>query len=177
MQTIIDNFPYRSQRDNERNPGGSCNVTSIAMCLLYWGIVGDGSYRQLEDQCYARCLDRGWSRHSPLGLKSLAESYPGIKNDFTDSGSLQDIRDAIDKGIPCVIHGWFTAFGHIIAVKGYDDSGLIVNDPWGEWFPRGYDIDARGEGLHYSYNLILRTCSEDVGNPDPSDMWVHRIYK
>lgn len=29
--------PYRSQRDNVENPTGSCNVTSIALCLLFLG--------------------------------------------------------------------------------------------------------------------------------------------
>ncbi|WP_293282361.1 C39 family peptidase [Microcoleus sp. PH2017_36_ELK_O_B] len=29
--------PYLSQLDNKRNPTGSCNVTSVAMCLLWGG--------------------------------------------------------------------------------------------------------------------------------------------
>jgi len=170
----IPNFPFLSQRDNYFNPSGACNVTSVAMCLLNAGIRGDGSYEQLEDQLYARCTDRGYSRHSPQGLKQLAESYPNIRNNFTDCGTFDDIREALTEGIGCVLHGYFTRFGHIIAVKGYDERGLIVNDPWGEWNAWGYDHSVTGEDLHYSFNLIARLCSpESIGNP--SHLWLHRI--
>lgn len=38
--------PYFSQLDNKYVPGGTCNVTSVAMCLAYRGIVGDGTGRR-----------------------------------------------------------------------------------------------------------------------------------
>lgn len=170
------NFPYRSQRDNYYNPSGSCNVTSVAMCLFWLGIRGNGEYVQLEDECYARCLDRGWSRHEAVGLQNLAESYPGIKDDFISNGTLDDIRSAIDAGIPCVLHGYFTRFGHIIVAKGYDEDGLLVNDPWGEWHRSGYDTSVSGEGLHYSNHLIASKCSPE-SEQNPRDIWLHRIYK
>jgi uncharacterized protein YvpB len=173
---VIPNFPYRSQTDNYYNPEGSCNVTSIAMCLLHHGIRGSGQYLQLEDECYARCLNRGWSRHEANGLVRLAESYPGIKDDFIPNAGFDDIRRAIDSGIPCVIHGYFTRFGHIIVVKGYDNHGLIVNDPWGEWYSSGYDTSVSGEGLHYSNGLIARVCSPE-SERNPRDIWLHKISK
>jgi uncharacterized protein YvpB len=170
----IPNFPFLSQRDNYYNPSGSCNVSAIAMCLKHRGIRGDGSYPQLEDQLYARCNNRGYSRHSPQGLKQLAESYPNICDDFTEFGTFDDVRKALATDIGCVIHGYFTKFGHIIVVKGYDERGLIVNDPWGEWNAWGYDHSVSGENLHYSYNLISRLCSpESIGNP--SHIWLHKI--
>lgn len=172
----ISNFPFRSQRDNFFNPSGACNVTAVGMCLLKEGIRGDGSYQQLEDQLYARCTDRGYSRHSPQGLKELAESYPNICDDFTELGTFDDIRQALSEDIGCVIHGYFTRFGHIVAVKGYDERGLIVNDPWGEWNAWGYDHSVTGENLHYSYNLISRLCSpESIASP--SHIWLHRISR
>lgn len=170
----IPNFPFDSQRDNEENPDGACNVTSIAMCLLNTKIVGDGSRRQLADQLYDRCTRNGWSRHEALSLKRLAESYPGIYDDYTDCGTINDIKLAIANGYGCVLHGYFTRYGHIIVGKGYDKRGLRVNDPWGEWYPGGYDHSATGEDLHYSWNLIARLCSEEsIGNP--SNIWLHRI--
>jgi uncharacterized protein YvpB len=173
---VLKNFPYFSQRDNQFNPSGSCNVTSIAMSLYFLGVRGDTSYPQLEDQLYTRCTAKGWSRHDPCGLKQLVESYPNCKDDLTTNGTLRDIRDAIDKGIPCVLHGYFTRFGHIVVVKGYDnhDRSFIVNDPYGEWNDWGYDTSVSGEGLHYSASLISRLCSpESIANP--SNIWLHRI--
>jgi hypothetical protein len=172
---VLKNFPYFSQRDNQLNPSGSCNVTSIGMCLHYFGIRGDGSFPQLEDQLYDRCLHQGWSRHDPYGLQCLVESYK-LKDHLTTSGTLTDIRDAIDDGLPCVLHGYFTRFGHIIVVKGYDRGGFIVNDPWGEWHSSGYDTSVSGEGLHYSNGLIARVCSPE-SEANPKDIWLHRIGK
>lgn len=178
---IIRDFPYLSQTDNELNPSGACNVTSVAMCLSHLGIRGDASYFQLEDQVYQRCLDNDWSRHDPLGLKAVAESYPNIRDHLTTNGSLIDIKQALTSGQPCVIHGYFTRFGHIVAVHGFDDKGLFVNDPWGEWFDWGYfrndeDYPERGKNVHYSWGLISRLCSpESLANPQ--HIWLHRFSR
>lgn len=171
----LPNFPYFSQRDNALNASGACNVTALSMCLYFFGVRGDGSYPQLEDQVYARCEKNGWSRHDPYGLKAVAESYPGVLDHLTTEGTFADIKKAIDVGLPCILHGYFTRFGHIIAVKGYDDTGLIVNDSWGEWFESGY-VNKRGEGLHYSYGMIARLCSPESA-ANPRNLWLHRISR
>lgn len=172
----LSNFPYFFQLDNAQNPSGSCNVTAIAMCLHYLGIRSKDSGQQLEDELYVKCVNNGWSRHDPLGLKRVAESYRGIKDNFTTAGTFDAIRDTLTAGEPCVIHGYFTRSGHIIVVKGFDESGLLVNDPYGEWFESGYDTDASGDSLHYSYSMISRLCSpESVDNP--RDIWLHRLSR
>lgn len=173
---LIEGVPWFSQLDNRLNPSGSCNVTSVAMCLYYLGIRGDGSYPQLEDQLYARCNERGFSRHDPLGLEALAESYPGIKDDFKNRASLDDIRLSISLDRPVILHGHFTFFGHIIVALGYDEKGLTVNDPNGEYFRNGYDRTVSGERLHYSWKLISETCSpESIRNP--KHIWMHSLYR
>lgn len=156
MKTL--NVPYFSQRDNSINPSGACNVTSVAMCLYYFGIRGNNPNIQIEDQLYQRCEDRGFDRHSPDGLRQLVESY-GCKDDLTLNGSLADIRKAIDQGKPCIVHGYFTNFGHIIVIKGYDDKGFVVNDPWGELDgAMGRYGSKVGKDLHYSNRLIAAYC-------------------
>lgn len=174
MAKILD-VPYFSQLDNELNASGACNVTSISMVLYSLGLRGDGSYPQLEDQLYQRCLDNGWSRHDPYGLKKLVESY-GYKDELTERGTLHDIRKAIDDGNPCVVHGYFTKFGHIVTIIGYDDHGFVVNDPYGEWFATGYNCNVSGERLHYSNELIAEVCSPESAD-DPQHIWLHRISR
>ncbi|MBI4784006.1 MAG: C39 family peptidase [Oscillatoriophycideae cyanobacterium NC_groundwater_1537_Pr4_S-0.65um_50_18] len=161
--------PYFSQLDNSNNPYGSCNVTSIAMCLHYLGIRGNGQ-GQLEDQLYRKCEANGWDRHSPTDLKKLAESY-GVKDDFSAKAYLKDIKEALDKGRPCIVHGYFTESGHIIVIRGYDVTGFWVNDPYGEYFSSGYRTDLSGGNLRYSYKLIQETCAVD------GYIWLHRLYK
>lgn len=175
-QTIRLNVPYKSQRDNINNPDGSCNVTSIAMCLEYLGVPRRGSMEQFEDELYQYALDHGLSRHSPHDLAKIVQAY-NAKDAFDSRASMDDVKQWLAAGNPAVTHGYFTSFGHIVALVGYDETGFLVHDPYGEYYPTGYDRNAAGTGdtkgkfLHYSYGLIERTCCTD------NQFWVHFISK
>ena len=195
---VINDVPYFSQLDNKFEPYTACNVTSLAMCLWYSGIRGRGSQRQLEDELYIRAVDNGWNRFTTLGLKGLAESFNGIQDELTEKGTLKDIREAIDEEKLCIIHGFFTAPGHIMVIKGYTDSGFIVNDPYGEWYPWRYDKNEprgnnkKGEDLEYSKRAITSCCdswslgeakiryssmSNSQAEKEANTIWLHRIHK
>ena len=168
-------IPYLSQLDNRFNPYGSCNVTCVGMCLRYLGMQNQGGI-QLEDQLYQKLETLGRSRHDPYDLKYLIETFPGYKDIFRENGGFADIQSSLDAGNPVIIHGYFTKFGHIIVVRGYDSKGLLVNDPYGEWFSSGYDTSRSGERLHYSYDLIARTCSPE-SKANPRHIWYHTVFK
>lgn len=167
--------PYLSQLDNRLNPYGSCNVTCVAMCLYHLDYPRRPG-TQLEDELYQKLEDLGKSRHDPYDLQFLIGTYPGFKDIFRVDGGFRDIRSSIDAGHPVIVHGYFTASGHIIVIRGYDDKGFFVNDPYGEWFSSGYDNSRSGEGLHYSYNLIARTCSPE-SQADPRNIWYHTVLR
>ncbi|HEY9752453.1 MAG TPA: C39 family peptidase [Coleofasciculaceae cyanobacterium] len=179
-------IPYLSQRDNVRNPGGSCNVTSIAMCLRWAGYDQPVS-GQLEDVLYNYAIDNGLSRHDGYDLATLFNSFAQkarltYRDDFTTRASMGQIKRQLTNGFPVVIHGYFTRSGHIIVATGFDDDAydgagaLVVNDPWGEWHSWGYDtsINVSGKGLLYSYGMIERLCT-DPGKP--SSIWAHIFSK
>lgn len=166
------NIPYKSQLDNAYNPTGACNVTSFAMVMAYFQIRGTTNVGQLEDELYVYMENNGLSRWDPIDLAKMSRAY-GLVNDFTMSASLADIRKAIAEGRPCIIHGYFTSFGHIIVVRGYDQYGFFVNDPYGEWTSSGYRNDLSGENLHYSNSLIQQKCSPEGEN----FIWLHRLAK
>lgn len=169
-QYSID-LPHFSQLDNFYNPTGSCNVTSVAMCLYYLGIRPSGKYTQLEDELYNYMIDNGLSRHSPHDLAKVIRQY-GFIDDFKTHCTISDCKKHIyQKDMPLIIHGYFTSFGHIIAVRGFNEKGFYVNDPYGEWFPNGYRTDLSGENLLYSYDMIKRLCIPD------GSFWVHFIDK
>lgn len=130
----------------------------------------------LEDELYQKLEELGRSRHNPYGLKFLIETYLGCKDIFRENGSFSDVKTSINAGNPVIVHGYFTQFGHIIVIRGYDDSGFLVNDPYGEWFSTGYDNSRSGERLHYSNGLIARTCSPESVN-DPKHIWCHTVFK
>lgn len=148
--------PYFSQRDNLKNPSGACNVTAIAMALAYLGYDPPDAKGQLEDWLYNKCMILGYSRHDPQGLKKLVE-WTGHKDDLNLDASLEDIREALKAGKPCVVHGYSTGFGHVWEINGFGDRGFICNDPWGEWHPWWYD-PAGGRDVIYSDRMIAACC-------------------
>ncbi|NET40621.1 C39 family peptidase [Okeania sp. SIO2B3] len=163
---------YLSQNDNWHNPSGSCNVTALAMVLNNLGIERYPRYKeysQFEDELYQYALDHSYSRHSPYDLRQIAENY-GANASFRSQSSIEELKSWMDKwNLPVIIHGYFTSFGHIVTVVGYDENGLIVHDPYGEWFSTGYRKDLSGAYLHYSYELIKRTCLPD------GFLWCHFV--
>lgn len=165
------NVPYKSQMDNWLNPTGACNVTCFAMVMAYFQVRRWGT-GQLEDELYRYMERQGLSRHEPGALAQMSRDY-GLRNDLTLRGSLDDIRKAIAEGRPCIIHGYFTSFGHIIVVRGYDEAGFYVNDPFGVWTPHGYRKGVNGAKLFYSNQLIQSKCSPEGRN----HIWLHRLSR
>jgi hypothetical protein len=166
------NVPHKSQLDNALNPSGACNVTSFAMVMTYFQIRGTTGVGQLEDELYQFMLNKGLSRWDCDDLATMSRNY-GLRNDFTKRGRQSDIRKAIAEGRPCIIHGYFTTFGHIIVVRGYDQNGFFVNDPYGRWTSSGYRNDLSGQNLYYSNALIQMKCSPEGENY----IWLHRLAK
>lgn len=164
--------PYYSQLNNADNPRGACNVTCFAMVMNYFKIPRKTNAMQFADELYRYMDNNGLSRHEPQDLFKLAEAY-GLRDELTLRGRATDIRKAIAEGKPCIIHGYFTSFGHIVTILGYDKDGFIVNDPFGEWTANGYIEGPYGGGLHYSNNLIQGTCSPE----GPDYMWLHRLSR
>jgi hypothetical protein len=167
LEFKLRNFPYFNQLDNERNPYGSCNVTSVAMCLKYLGIVGNGD-GQLEDQLYDFMIDKYLDRHSPIALQTLIK-LKGRKDDFRPNAKWADAKKWLLSGKPLIAHGWFTRSGHIITIIGFNSKGWIVNDPYGEYFASGYDTEASGRELTYSYEMMKALCGND------GDLWLHFV--
>ncbi len=174
------NVPYKSQRDNAHNPDGSCNVTCLAMCMTFFSNSAppvkqlESQSGQMEDTLYQYALDQGLSRHDPYDLAKILRHY-GLEDRFTESASIAEVKAWLAAQKPAITHGYFTASGHIVALVGYDDTGFLVHDPYGEWCSTGYNRndpngkDTKGQYQHYSYDLIKRTCMPD------SHFWVHFV--
>jgi len=169
-RTVKLTIPYKSQLDNEENPTGSCNVTSLAMCLEFLGAKRKTSSGQFEDELYRYAEDHGLSRHDPHDLAMIVEAY-GCRDDFRNNATIEQVQNWLADGKPIVTHGYFTTFGHIVVFAGFDDTGFIVHDPYGEWTSSGYRTDLSGKYLHYSYRMIKTVCIPD------GSFWVHFLSK
>lgn len=177
MSRVDLTIPYLTQLDNRYEPLGTCNTTSVAMVMKHYGIQGDGSEVQLEDQLTKLCWSNGWDRHNPNDMVKLFETK-SLKDRFTIHASWDEIRRWLEDGKPCIVHGYFTRSGHIVVLRGFDDAAyngrgaFLVNDPNGEWNEWGYDHGAgRGNGALYSFSLMNRLCSPD------GQLWCHFCSK
>jgi uncharacterized protein YvpB len=172
--TVRLKVPYRSQTNNALNPRGACNVSSLAMCLLFAGVEprNPEQWPQFEDELYDYAEANGYRRHYGEDLAKIAADY-GVVDRFTKhANGIEEIKGHLAGGNPCILHGYFTAFGHIIVAVGYDEEGLLIHDPYGEWTADGYILNTtenitRGKYQHYSYGLIRNCCIT------PGQLWVH----
>jgi hypothetical protein len=49
--------------------------------------------------------------------------------DVKYTATIEEVKESIDNGNPCILHGMFTRSGQIVVAREYDFRGLIVNDP------------------------------------------------
>jgi len=159
--------PYFSQRDYGGSQAWSiCGCTSVAMVLSYWGI-GATPDTVLRGYGKASC-------QSPTGCETVFEANK-LKANSTYNGTWKQIRDQIDQGRPVVIHGRFTASGHIIVVIGYDENGYYCNDPAGKW--EQYNGDSyldnpkNGAGVYYKEEAMWLACGKD------RDVWYSTAFR
>ncbi len=175
-KTIRLEIPYLAQQNNLSNPDGACNVTAIAMPLLYFGVQPryPEMFPQFEDELYDYTDRLDLNRQDALDLVKVIEAY-GCRDRFSSTYKIADIKAALANQQPSVLHGYFPSFGHLIVAVGYDDDGLIVHDPYGAWHSWGYELNQpddpqpKGQYQHYSYRLIENACMPD-GN-----LWAHII--
>lgn len=181
LPNIVESLkvPYHTQINNENQPYGTCNVTSLAMCLNYYGhVYGYGgvkpsaNFGQLEDELFVWMVENGLDRHNHAHLKQCFDHFAKVHkipvvDNYQEQGTIDMAKKCLASGNPCITAGYFTKSGHIIVLTGYDETGFFVNDPYGERFSKGYDRLGQGEGLHYSYNMIKELCVID------GYMWLH----
>jgi len=163
------NVPYFSQRDNPRFDWSTCNVTSIAMVLYYYGLRSRWG-GQLEDELLQWCFDYAGqgSQTDHSVLSALIQAY-GFKTSFSTTRNWADVRSELLNRRPVVLAGDFTASGHILTLIGYNSQGYIVQDPWGDALT-GYS-DTEGRKLMYPYSYV-----NQVAGPD-GNVWAHFISR
>ena len=169
--------PYFYQYDNSLAPWATCQNTSIAMVLAHYG------WRGKPDDLTAEFGRR--RAQSPAGLADVfnrVAGRAGIRQRATPytTGTLDGMRSELDAGRPVIVHGYFTAFGHVLVVTGYDAGGYYVNDPAGKWserFKGGYPYGGgswSGADLYYERNAFEVAVTSSNGY-DYLPPWYHAI--
>jgi hypothetical protein len=149
-------LPFFDQTNDGPDGWRHCQSSAIAMNLAYLGVPG------IEDDIdYLRVVQRhGDTTEQAAHAAALAElKAPGR---FITSCSVEWAKAELDKGFGLafgIVHrGPVSApsgGGHYIAIRGYDASGWLVHDPYGElnlvrggWARQG---QGAGRKQHYSF--------------------------
>lgn len=133
-----------------------CFSASSAMLAAYWHRIStEDAYNHLRQRY-------GDSTSAEAQLDALRQL--GLQADFRTDGTELDLQREIDAGRPVAV-GWLhhgpasdpSGGGHWTVVIGYDASGVIMNDPYGDCdlVNGGYPSNHDGAGLHYSYRNWL----------------------
>lgn len=170
------NVPYECQNDNGTGLGGStCQITSAAMVLRYWGAKGKGSGRTTKALDLLNHYGDYEFAKSPAGVARIFEDF-GLYARSTESGTVAEMKQHLDAGRPLVVNGFFT-HGHVVVFTGYDATGFFVNDPNGDWNGAPYVGGSQsyagtscpgtsGKGIHISFALLEST-NVICTNPGP----------
>ena len=147
------NVPWFDQLAmNDGQGWRDCFSASSAMIAAYWGKEpNEDDYNSLRESY-------GDSTSAEAQLSALR--HLGLQAEFRTDGSLQTLKDEINAGRPVAV-GWLhhgpptapSGGGHWTVVIGYDDSGVIMNDPYGscDLVNGGYPENHNGSHQHYSY--------------------------
>jgi len=187
LKWIQPRTPYYPQRDNQYNPAGTCNVTSLAMVLAFHG-QKPWKTDQLEDDLF-------WLLQRPESIRYFNKNFPALKKmgykprhvhgmlgylakllgyswNLSEATSWNAMSAFGTSTGPLITSGSFTRAGHIIVVVGMTiNNDLVVHDPWGDW-NSGYR-DQNGKFRIYSHadmQKVLSGRSSDLKR-------THRISK
>ena len=167
--------PYFCQFDNELYPGGSCNMTSVAMALGFYNRFVAGSYARTPDRLLAYCDANGLDRHELPTIANVLREF-GVADDASYTESIADVKRHLEGGNPVIIQGDFTPSGHVLLVLGFDEenSKWLVNDPAGDYeAPNHYSEPGwrSGEAVWYPSEWFVPAAAPD------GKIWAHLLSK
>ncbi len=149
-------LPFFDQTNDGPDGWRHCQSSSIAMNLAYLGVAGIK-----DDLDYLKVVQRhGDSTQQAAHTAALAElKAPGR---FMTACNVERAKSELDKGFGLAFgilhHGPVSAptgGGHYIAIRGYDASGWLVHDPYGELDLVRGALARQGHGAgrnqHYSF--------------------------
>ena len=152
--TTVTSFPYYNQNHNRHEPRRACNITSIAMALDFHKVTDPAKLgMRTPDYLYNKYgLHFDAASLANIFNAEAAKAGSPVRDRWTGSGTISQLRSLVSAGKPVVIHGWFTPPGHIVQVIGFDGANYIVNDPNGVWNlvrRGGYNTAKSGQAVKY----------------------------
>lgn len=172
-QSVNLEVPFFDQKDNGPEGWRQCQSSCIAMCLAFLNIGGikdDVRYVNIVRK-YGDTTER---QPHYSAMKELG--YTGAK--FSQTLSSEDIKTEIRKGRPVAVGALHrgpvskpSGGGHFVVIRGFNDRGWIVNDPYGDMdlVNGGWASQAIGAGKNLVYSY--RNFNPRIFIPGPKDCW------
>ncbi len=172
--SYVSGVPYFYQYDNVINPGGSCQNTSMAMVLRFYG-APDETPDQISEQYGTSQAQSVSGFQTVFDAEAAAYGLPW-RDAGTTTGTLDQLHAQLAAGIPVVVHGYFTSYGHVIVLVGFDGDVYWANDPAGEWNQvyqgGGYSGADPSEGYYVTYDAD----AVDAAIAPDGWVWMHVFY-
>jgi len=175
----LTNVPYYYQYSNAYNPAGSCQNTSIAIVFNYFSefeqklkSIGPKSPDYFSNK-WGTSKAQSVSGFEDLFNREASLYGLSVRDKGTMRARISDLRSVAASGVPSVVHGYFTGFGHILVVLGFDGEYYYCHDPAGKWSQEfkfgGYSTTNPVEGMYIAYR---KAAFEQAVSPD-GFVWIH----
>ena len=172
--SYVSGVPYFYQYDNAINPGGSCQNTSMAMVLRFYG-ASDETPDRISQQYGTSQAQSVSGFQQVFDAEAAAYGLPW-RDAGTTTGTLDQLHAQLAAGFPVVVHGYFTSSGHVIVLVGFDGDVYWANDPAGEWnqvyMGGGYSGADPSEGYYVTYDAD----AVDAAIAPDGWVWMHAFY-
>ena len=168
-------LPFFDQTNDGPDGWRHCQSSAIAMNLAYLGVPGikdDLDYLKVVQRC-------GDTTEQAAHAAALAElKAPGR---FVTSCTVERAKAELDKGFGLafgILHrGPVSApsgGGHYISIRGYDASGWLVHDPYGELdlVRGGWARQGQGAGRHQHYSFANTNPRWLLEGPSSGWAWI-----
>lgn len=168
----VNKVRYFNQYDNKYEPQGTCNFTAVASTLTGFGFVGGGG--RFPDEIFQK-YNPVYSRHAPETLVKILDDF-GVKDFFSYQTDWEDVIKHLKSKKPVIIHGDFTASGHIILAKQILPNGLVqVNDSNGKFDAKTgqYNKWLSGENDAWKQESLLKWTNYTL--PGAKTVWAHLV--
>src|ERR1035437_2183696 len=171
--SFVPGVPYFYQYNNTINPGGTCQNTSTAMCIKFFG--GTTEYPDNISSIYGTTQSQTVPGLQTVFNTEAANFNLTVRDVGHTTGTFAQIQTLLAAGIPVIVHGWFTGSGHVMVLTGYTGTDYIANDPAGKWDQiyqvGGYSGTNSTEGHTISYG---KAAMEQAIGPDGT-VWFHEF--
>ncbi len=173
----VTGVPYWYQYNNTYNQGGSCQNTTIAMVMKYYAIKEGKT--TVANQITPDDISNYWGTNKAQTVPGYVDLFNreaafrglAVRDIGSTTSNITKMRDELAQGRIVAVHGYFTSYGHVVVVLGFDGTYYYCNDSAGKWNEQygGTHTGGATAGIGVKYS---KAAFEAAISPD-GYVWLH----